>query len=281
MGSAPLKYGPDGEVAWDEVWTTFCDLAIAGGPPHRGTLLEPVPAATASAEPERYAKVVREIHRGIRLTAGLRAARVSEPGWAGLECPRADMARWLVRAIVAENVSARHDGEVLYLPAGPQFRVEKEIKNVVTAVAKVCHYWTDHFTADQRAAVATFGGGDDGGGSTLFGPASPEAVRAAPAEYDAAALETECEVQSGAGLRPGARAYGGWVGFDCGDEAAAVWLLRGVVVEDVLARREGSVLFLPVDPNTGDEGRRKVVGAMARACRCWRLQLAREHLRSE
>ena len=36
MGSAGLKYGPDGRVAWDEIWTTFCDLALAGGPPHRG-----------------------------------------------------------------------------------------------------------------------------------------------------------------------------------------------------------------------------------------------------
>ena len=39
MGSAGLKYGADGKVAWNEIWATFCDLAMAGGPPHRGTLL--------------------------------------------------------------------------------------------------------------------------------------------------------------------------------------------------------------------------------------------------
>ena len=31
MGTAPLKFAPDGKVAWDEIWTSFCDLALAGG----------------------------------------------------------------------------------------------------------------------------------------------------------------------------------------------------------------------------------------------------------
>ncbi|MEI4914029.1 hypothetical protein Q8G39_28685, partial [Klebsiella pneumoniae] len=41
MGSAGLKYDGDGNVAWNEIWDSFCDLAMAGGPPHKGTLLEP------------------------------------------------------------------------------------------------------------------------------------------------------------------------------------------------------------------------------------------------
>jgi hypothetical protein len=41
MGSAALKYGEDGKVAWGDIWDTFCDLAMAGGPPHKGKLLEP------------------------------------------------------------------------------------------------------------------------------------------------------------------------------------------------------------------------------------------------
>ena len=35
MVGADLQYGDDGRVAWDEMWTDFCDLALAGGPPHR------------------------------------------------------------------------------------------------------------------------------------------------------------------------------------------------------------------------------------------------------
>ena len=49
MGSAGLKFGPDGKVAWDQIWTHFCDLALAGGPPHRGTLLEPASPAEVRA----------------------------------------------------------------------------------------------------------------------------------------------------------------------------------------------------------------------------------------
>ena len=54
------------------------------------------------------------------------------------------MAVWLLRAIVVENVSVRREGATLFLPAGPGYRVEKEIKNVITAVAKTHHYWAEH-----------------------------------------------------------------------------------------------------------------------------------------
>jgi sirohydrochlorin cobaltochelatase len=52
MGSAGLKYGPDGRVAWDQIWSSFCDLAMAGGPPHKGKLLEPGDADAIAAAPE-------------------------------------------------------------------------------------------------------------------------------------------------------------------------------------------------------------------------------------
>ena len=51
MGSASLKYGSDGKVAWDEIWDSFCDLAMAGGPPHKGTLLESASLAEIAANP--------------------------------------------------------------------------------------------------------------------------------------------------------------------------------------------------------------------------------------
>lgn len=144
MGTASLKFGPDGKVAWDEIWTSFCDLALAGGPAHRGTLLEPVAAEAALAEPEKYREVVEEIGRGIRLVTGLSVEPGATPGWVGVRCHDEAMADWLMRAIVVENVMARREGAILYLPAGPDFRLRKEIKNVVTSVAKTCHYWTEH-----------------------------------------------------------------------------------------------------------------------------------------
>ena len=144
MGSAKLKYDSDGKVAWGEIWTSFCDLALAGGPPHRGTLLEAVTTAEALAEPEKYEAVVAEIERGIRLVTSLQVVTSPVRGWVGVRCESDEMAIWLMRAIIVENIMVRREKDVLYLPAGPGFTVQREIKNVVTAVAKTVHYWSAH-----------------------------------------------------------------------------------------------------------------------------------------
>ncbi len=144
MGSAPLRYADDGQVAWDEMWTDFCDLAMAGGPPHRGTLLEPAALDEVQAAQDDYERVVVEIERGFRLVTGLSTMHSEKSGWVGLQCEDELMARWLQRSIMLENVSVRREGTMLFLPAGPAFRLEKEIKNVITVVAKTHHYWTEH-----------------------------------------------------------------------------------------------------------------------------------------
>src|SRR6266702_2463698 len=144
MGTAPMRYTEEGQVAWDEMWTDFCDLALAGGPPHRDTLLEPVPPDEVKADLENYECVISEIERGWRLVTGLPTVRSEKLGWVGLQCKDEEMALWILRAIVVENVCVRREGNVLYLPAGPGFRLDKEIKNVITVVAKTHHYWTEH-----------------------------------------------------------------------------------------------------------------------------------------
>lgn len=144
MRSAPLKYDAAGQVAWNEVWQSFCNLALAGGPPHRGTLLEPPLREEVAADPDASVRVAAEIARGLHLITRLPVVTDAAPGWVGLVCPNEDMAVWLLRAIVVENVGVRREGATLFLPAGPDYRVEKEIKNVITAVAKTHHYWTEH-----------------------------------------------------------------------------------------------------------------------------------------
>lgn len=144
MGAAALVYNLDGSVAWDAMWTGYCELALAGGPPHRGTLLEPVPPEKIAAKPEAYERVVRELERGLTLVTGLRTRRGETPGWIGLECDSEAMALWLLRAIIVENVMARREEHILWFPAGPEFRLEREIKNVITVVAKTNHYWVEH-----------------------------------------------------------------------------------------------------------------------------------------
>jgi len=154
MGSAPLQYGEDGAVAWDELWTDFCDLALAGGPRHRDTLLEPATPTEVEAAPEAYAHAVSEIERGLRLVTTAPIVKSPYPGWVGLRCEDAAMARWLLVAIAAENVSVRREEDLLFLPAAPSFHLEKEIKNVVTAVAKTHHYWLEHRRDAQRLTRA-------------------------------------------------------------------------------------------------------------------------------
>lgn len=144
MGSAPMRYAEDGEVAWDQMWTDFCDLALAGGAPHRGTLLEPVLATEVEGNQDAYWRVVAEIERGLVLVTGLVTVRSKSPGWVGLQCEDEEMALWMLRAIIVENVCVRREGNQLFFPAGPAFSLDKEIKNVITVVAKTYHYWKEH-----------------------------------------------------------------------------------------------------------------------------------------
>jgi hypothetical protein len=144
MGTAPMRYNDQGQVAWDQMWTDFCDLALAGGPPHRGTLLEPASPEQVRADQTNYTRVVAEIERGLQLVTGLPIVRTEQLGWVGVQCHNEQMALWLLRAIIVENVCVRREGKVLYLPAGPDFQLEKEIKNVITVLAKTHHYWMEH-----------------------------------------------------------------------------------------------------------------------------------------
>lgn len=149
MSSAPMRYQPDGSVDWGAMWDSFCALAREGGPSHRGTLLR----APDSADPEApsYRVAVAEITRGIALVSGLRAA-ASSPGWVAVACPSGAMAAWLADAIEAEGVQARSGGDTLYVPVGEWSDVTKEIKNVITVVAKTTHYWADHLPAGPNGS---------------------------------------------------------------------------------------------------------------------------------
>jgi sirohydrochlorin cobaltochelatase len=218
MGSAALKYGPDGKVAWDQIWGSFCDLAMAGGPPHKGTLLEPGTDEAITAAPKKYEDVVDEICRGITLASELPAQPSPVRGWVSVDCYSETMASWLLRAIVMENVAAKSRGRELRLPASPEFRLDREIKNVITVIAKTTHYWMGHMSRAQKSAIAD-----------LFAKMSASSPLIEPGDRD------------------------GWRGLECASVKAAVWMMRAMVVHNVLARREGTTLFVPQhspsDPN--------------------------------
>jgi sirohydrochlorin cobaltochelatase len=134
------------------MWDSFCALALDGGPPHRGTMLEP--PAVVDAAGEQYRWVVGEIARGVEEVAGL-VAEAAEPGWMRIVCESAAQAGWLAEAIRGENVAARHEGRDLFVPVAEQFTVKGEIKNVITAVAKTTHYWDEHLAAEVKQVLAT------------------------------------------------------------------------------------------------------------------------------
>ena len=228
MGSAGLKYGPDGRVAWDQIWQSFCDLAMAGGPPHKGTLLEPGRAEDIDAQRARYDEVVDEICRGIILASELPAQASPEAGWVSVDCYSETMASWLLRAIVMENVAARSRGREVMLPAAPHFQIDKEIKNVVTVIAKTTHYWTGHMSRAQKSAIAD-----------LFARMSSASPLIEPADSPA---------------RPPAGGTGSWRGIECSSVKSAVWMMRAMVANNVLARREGAMLFVPVNPASDPGG---------------------------
>ncbi len=250
MGSAGLKFGADGQVAWGEMWQSFCDLAMAGGPPHKGALLEPGSAAEIVAAPARYDDVVEEITRGIVLVTDLHATRSPIDGWVRVHCLSDAMAGWLQRAIVMENVAARRHGLRLDLPAGPHFRVEKEIKNVITVAAKTCHYWMGHIPRPQRIAIADLLV-EMAQTSALIEPADERDDTSLVDHATARLAET---IEAATGLRQSPRRAAGWLGLECAGVADAVWLMRALVTTNLLTRREETTLFVPVNPTTDRRG---------------------------
>jgi len=147
MAPAPFLWTADGRPDWGRMWTSFCELALYGGPPHRGpesALRAPSGSATSDDD------MLAEMRRGIWETTGL-YAEPGLPGWLAITCESPTMAAWLCAAIILENVDARVDDDRLLLPAGPGYTLKDEVKSIVTVVAKTHHYWQAHLTGGEPA----------------------------------------------------------------------------------------------------------------------------------
>jgi hypothetical protein len=156
MSAAPFLWRGDGRPDWGAMWTSFCELALYGGPPHRGPdtpLRAPVGGAAAADSP---ADMISEMQRGIWETTGL-YAEPSGHGWLAVTCDGPKMAAWLCATIILENVDARVDEDRLLLPAGPDYRLENEVKSIITVLAKTHHYWQAHVSSGGPTSVADFG----------------------------------------------------------------------------------------------------------------------------
>ena len=227
MRSAGLAYDAEGRVAWNEIWQSFCDLALAGGPPHKGRLLGPGTADQIGARPGDYLDVVEELGRGITLASELPAGDSPHLGWIRVQCHSEVMAGWMLRAITMENVAVRAEGRALDLPASPDFRLDKEIKNVVTVLAKTCHYWMGHIPREQKIEIGQ-----------LFEVLDRESPLLAPA------WDEDREP---------------WRGVDGRTVPQALSMMRALIALNVLARREETTVFVPVNASADPGG--KIVAA--------------------
>jgi hypothetical protein len=146
MGSAPFVWREDGRPDWGAMWTTFCELALYGGPPHRGED-NPLrsPHETSASDSAIDPDIVAEMRRGIWETTGL-FAEPADRGWIAVTCLSSRMAAWLCATIILENVDARCEEERLLLPLAADFRLEDQVKSVITVLAKTHHYWQAHVT---------------------------------------------------------------------------------------------------------------------------------------
>jgi sirohydrochlorin cobaltochelatase len=148
MTAAPFLLRDDGRPDWGAMWGSFCELALYGGPPHRGPdspLRAPEGADTADASDQA---MLDELRRGIWETTGL-YAETAGPGWLAVTCASRKMAAWLCATIILENVEARVDEDRILLPASPAYRLEDEVKSIITVLAKTHHYWQAHITGDE------------------------------------------------------------------------------------------------------------------------------------
>lgn len=156
MSSAEFLWNDDGSPDWGAMWTGFCDLALYGGPSHRGLESALSVPSIEQLEDRSDIDAIVEIQRGIMETTGLESELdPNEPGWLKVTTFGPKMAAWISASIILENVSARSRDQYLYVPASPHFTLKDQVKSVITVVAKTNHYWQEHITAQ-------YGNGWDG-----------------------------------------------------------------------------------------------------------------------
>ena len=119
---------------------------------------------------------------------------------------------------------------MLHLPPAPHFRIDKQIKNVVTVIAKTAHYWMGHMSRSQKTLIAD-----------LFRTMSMESPL----------------------IEPPIDGWSTWRGLECQSVAAAVWMMRALVAFNVVSRREQQTLYVPINEEQ-DPGGTIVASAIAR-----------------
>jgi sirohydrochlorin cobaltochelatase len=123
-------------------------------------------------------------------------------------------------------------------------------------VAKTCHYWVDHmWFAQQREIAKLFGAL----AQTL--PLLQVPFPDVDVPPDAAEIELfRNSVRELCGLEVSGYSHG-WLGVECPSSNWAIWIMRSLVVKNVLARREDHTLFVAL-PDGSEPVRQRLVAAI-------------------
>ena len=140
---------------------------------------------------------------------------------------------------------------------------------MVTSIAKTCHYWLGHTSVAQHRAIADLFRVMENESPLIQAPFSTGDTRTGEIETLRDRIAEEILAQTN--LQARGREYHGWLGIECLSIRSAVWIMRVMVASNVLCRREGNSIYVPVNPTTDQHGD-QVVGRLARAYRVARAQ---------
>ncbi len=155
MASAPFVYDENGNVAWNKMWDSYCNLAIEGGPPHRGDMLNSK-GTSNDFNSENYKNAVTEIERAFNMIVPYKHKSLNN-GYMQVTLNSEHMAKWFCEIINKENVECQVNNKNIFLPVNDDFTLEKEIKNVVTVLGKAFHYWSKHRNWFEKLTINWFG----------------------------------------------------------------------------------------------------------------------------
>ncbi len=63
-------------------------------------------------------------------------------------------------------------------------------------------------------------------------------------------------LEDATGLRTTKHRYANWIGLDCSSVSSAITTLRRIVASNILCRREGTAILLPLNPIADPHGAR-------------------------
>jgi sirohydrochlorin cobaltochelatase len=113
-------------------------------------LIEPPLPEEIAAAPAEARAAIDELREGLSQQLSLTTIESESPGWIGVECASEEMAIWLQRAVVVENILARRELEVVFLPVGMSDRAVQERPILVSALVKAAALWRVRAAGPKR-----------------------------------------------------------------------------------------------------------------------------------